>query len=400
MNFIIGNKAVVLIHDTIDNEMSKEISAFIYGLEFLDEVTDLEVSINSPGGSVMAGFSLYSAIKASTKKSNTTVEFLSASIATVVMFATDTLTTNDFSNVMVHNPFGSSEKVLKNVKDSIMAVYSDRFGKNVTKLMDNETWFNSEELNKLGIIDKVIYSNNKEEVLNFSETNNISEIMELSNSLVKNKFDNMLENDENVENVENTEEVENIENTEINEVEATETEETENEIVTEEVINEEEEIVEVTEEVTETEEEVSETEEVTETEEVINEEEIVEVTEELEVENNVNIEDLLNEIKTLKEENEEMKNQLGVISDSKIKEEKLEVLSNSAIETEEYDKWMDLDLDVIKNLTSTIKKDVKTPKITFSNSKELKFSELSNEEKQDLKENSPEIYSRLFFENK
>ena len=262
-----------------------------------------------------------------------------------------------------------------------MAVYSDRFGKNVTKLMDNETWFNSEELNKLGIIDKVIYSNNKEEVLNFSETNNISEIMELSNSLVKNKFDNMLENDENVENVENTEEVE-------------------NEIVTEEVINEEEEIVEVTEEVTETEEEVSETEEVTETEEVINEEEIVEVTEELEVENNVNIEDLLNEIKTLKEENEEMKNQLGVISDSKIKEEKLEVLSNSAIETEEYDKWMDLDLDVIKNLTSTIKKDVKTPKITFSNSKELKFSELSNEEKQDLKENSPEIYSRLFFENK
>ena len=400
MNFIIGNKAVVLIHDTIDNEMSKEISAFIYGLEFLDEVTDLEVSINSPGGSVMAGFSLYSAIKASTKKSNTTVEFLSASIATVVMFATDTLTLNTYSNAMVHNPFGSSEKVLKNVKDSIMAVYSDRFGKNVTKLMDNETWFNSEELNKLGIIDKVIYSNNKEEVLNFSETNNISEIMELSNSLVKNKFDNMLENDENVENVENTEEVENIENTEINEVEATETEETENEIVTEEVINEEEEIVEVTEEVTETEEEVSETEEVTETEEVINEEEIVEVTEELEVENNVNIEDLLNEIKTLKEENEEMKNQLGVISDSKIKEEKLEVLSNSAIETEEYDKWMDLDLDVIKNLTSTIKKDVKTPKITFSNSKELKFSELSNEEKQDLKENSPEIYSRLFFENK
>ena len=381
MNFIIGNKAVVLIHDTIDNEMSKEISAFIYGLEFLDEVTDLEVSINSPGGSVMAGFSLYSAIKASTKKSNTTVEFLSASIATVVMFATDTLTLNTYSNAMVHNPFGSSEKVLKNVKDSIMAVYSDRFGKNVTKLMDNETWFNSEELNKLGIIDKVIYSNNKEEVLNFSETNNISEIMELSNSLVKNKFDNMLENDENVENVENTEEVE-------------------NEIVTEEVINEEEEIVEVTEEVTETEEEVSETEEVTETEEVINEEEIVEVTEELEVENNVNIEDLLNEIKTLKEENEEMKNQLGVISDSKIKEEKLEVLSNSAIETEEYDKWMDLDLDVIKNLTSTIKKDVKTPKITFSNSKELKFSELSNEEKQDLKENSPEIYSRLFFENK
>ena len=398
MNFIIGNKAVVLIHDTIDNEMSKEISAFIYGLEFLDEVTDLEVSINSPGGSVMAGFSLYSAIKASTKKSNTTVEFLSASIATVVMFATDTLTLNTYSNAMVHNPFGSSEKVLKNVKDSIMAVYSDRFGKNVTKLMDNETWFNSEELNKLGSIDKVIYSNN--EVLNFSETNNISEIMELSNSLVKNKFDNMLENDENVENVENTEEVENIENTEINEVEATETEETENEIVTEEVINEEEEIVEVTEEVTETEEEVSETEEVTETEEVINEEEIVEVTEELEVENNVNIEDLLNEIKTLKEENEEMKNQLGVISDSKIKEEKLEVLSNSAIETEEYDKWMDLDLDVIKNLTSTIKKDVKTPKITFSNSKELKFSELSNEEKQDLKENSPEIYSRLFFENK
>lgn len=389
MNFIIGNKAVVLIHDTIDNEMSKEISSFIYGLEFMDEVTDLEVSINSPGGSVMAGFSIYSAIKNSTKKTNTTVEFLSASIATVVMFATDTLALNDFSNVMVHNPFGGSEKVLKNVKDSIMAVYSDKFGKNVSKLMDKETWFNSTELNKLGIIDNVIYSNKKEEVLNFSE-NNISEIMQVSNEIVKNKFDSMLENDENVENVENVEntEVENIEKTEINEVETTEEEVTENK--NEEVSNENEE--EVSNEVSETEEETE--------EEVINEEEIVEVPEEMEVENAVNIDDLLKENQTLKEENEEMKNQLGIISETKIKEEKLEVLENSAIENSEYDKWMDLDLDVIKNLTSTIKKDVKTPKISFNDNKELKFSELTNEEKIDLKENDPSLYSKLFFENK
>lgn len=402
MNFIIKNKAVIVIDRKIEEEMAQEISSFVYGLEFLDEVTDLEVVINSPGGSVMAGFNIYSAIKNSSKKSNTTVEFLSASIATVVMFATDTLTLNEYSNVMIHNPFGGSEKVLKNVKNSIMAVYQGKFGKNVSSMMNKETWLNATQMkNLLGDSLNIIYSKEEvnDKVYNISE-NDITQIMNLSNEIVKIKYDNMLENNNELVTEDVVEEVTETVTEEVteNEVEVEIENENETETNEEEIENVEE--VE-TEENTEVENEVIENEVENEVETEENQEESVVETEiENEVENEVNVEDLLNRIQALEEENSEMKNQLSEIKETEINENKLEVLENSAIDSNEYDKWMNLDLDTIKNLTSTIKKEIKTPKINFSNEKEIKFSDLTNEEKLDLKENDPKLYSKLFFENK
>lgn len=130
---------------------------------------DLTVHINSPGGDVFAGVTIYNALKDYHKgKVTVKVDGLAASIASVVAMAGDEIIMSPGSMMMIHNPWsigaGSSEELRKaadtldRIKESILPIYTDRTGlteEEVQDLMDAETWMSAEKAVELGFADVV-----------------------------------------------------------------------------------------------------------------------------------------------------------------------------------------------------------------------------------------------------
>lgn len=130
---------------------------------------DLTVHINSQGGDVFAGVTIYNALKDYGKgKVTVKVDGLAASIASVVAMAGDEIIMSPGSMMMIHNPWsmgvGSAEELRKaadtldEIREAILPIYTDRSGQSedtVQELMDNETWMTAEKAVELGFADTV-----------------------------------------------------------------------------------------------------------------------------------------------------------------------------------------------------------------------------------------------------
>lgn len=130
---------------------------------------DLTVHINSQGGDVFAGVTIYNALRDYGRgKVIVKVDGIAASIASVVAMAGDEIIMSPGSMMMVHNPWtmgvGSADELRKTadaldeIKDAILPIYVDRSGQSqetVKELMDNETWMTAEKAVELGFADTV-----------------------------------------------------------------------------------------------------------------------------------------------------------------------------------------------------------------------------------------------------
>ena len=115
---------------------------------------DIEVNINSLGGSVMAGLAIANAFKAYSKgKVTANVLGVAASMASVVACAADEIRMGKGAFMMIHNPWsialGDAEalrkeaETLDKMKDAIIGFYQSKFSvepEELAKLMDAETW--------------------------------------------------------------------------------------------------------------------------------------------------------------------------------------------------------------------------------------------------------------------
>jgi len=117
--------------------------------------SNVNISINSPGGYVYDGIAIYNAIKTYSKGTKTIkVCGLSASIASYIMLAGDSLELENNSVIMIHNPsvavIGDYRKLktacsqIIKLRDLMSESYSKYTGidkLNVEKMMDDETYF-------------------------------------------------------------------------------------------------------------------------------------------------------------------------------------------------------------------------------------------------------------------
>ncbi len=126
---------------------------------------DIEVNINSNGGSVSAGLAIANAIKGyknGSVKGN--VLGLAASMASVVACACDSLTMGKGAFMMIHNPWGAvvggaddlrhEAEVLDEMKNSLIAFYQTKFAKTpdeLAELMNAETWIPFESAAEYGL---------------------------------------------------------------------------------------------------------------------------------------------------------------------------------------------------------------------------------------------------------
>lgn len=161
----------------------------------------IQVWINSPGGVVMDGYSIYSTIL----KTRTPVDTYAlggvASIAAVIFQAGRKRIMADYAWLMYHNPFGGSDAILKTMKDSLVRMIEQRCGmteKQVEYMMNRTTYIAADEAREMKLCDQVDASakeNTKylrtiSEPSNFYKECNLVLNSILNNSKIVNKMEN------------------------------------------------------------------------------------------------------------------------------------------------------------------------------------------------------------------
>jgi len=164
--------------ETADIYIYEQIGAdwFGEGIEaknFVKELADLKVKninlrINSPGGSVFDGQTIYNAIKRHPANVTTYVDGLAASIASVIALAGDSVVMAKNSLFMIHNPWGFAQgsaadlrqyaELLDKVRETIVSVYRDKTAMTddeIIAAMDAETWMTAEEAQAFGFCDSI-----------------------------------------------------------------------------------------------------------------------------------------------------------------------------------------------------------------------------------------------------
>jgi ATP-dependent Clp endopeptidase proteolytic subunit ClpP len=128
----------------------------------------ITVHINSPGGEVYEGYTIYNLLRNSGKPINVIIEGLCASIATLIACAGDHIKMNPTAEFMIHNPMvgieGDAEDLRKvadqldNIKNTIIAAYKRKTKKSeeeLWKMMDKETFLSSNQAMAFGFVDEV-----------------------------------------------------------------------------------------------------------------------------------------------------------------------------------------------------------------------------------------------------
>lgn len=136
---------------------------------------DLEVEINSGGGSVFAGSEIYTILK--DYKGHVTVKIvgLAASAASVIAMAGNKVMMSPTAQMMIHNvstytsgdyrDMEHSAEVLKSANNTIANAYRLKTGKTqeeLLKLMDNETWMTAQKAKELGFVDEIMFENDSQ----------------------------------------------------------------------------------------------------------------------------------------------------------------------------------------------------------------------------------------------
>ena len=138
----------------------------------LKGVKNVTVHINSPGGDVMAGAEIYSALREHSMngegKVTVIITALAASAASIVAMAGDRILMHPVAYMMIHNPWTlaigdakelrKTAKTLDEISEGLISAYRVRTGKDreeLKKLLDNETWMSAATCVEEGFADEI-----------------------------------------------------------------------------------------------------------------------------------------------------------------------------------------------------------------------------------------------------
>lgn len=123
-----------------------------------DTVNTIEVRINSLGGDVFEGITIYNRLKQHSAKVIVFVDGMAASIASIIAMAGDEIKMSIGSTIMIHKPWtftgGNARELedvidrLNDVEDRLINIYAKKtkLGRDELKTMlANETWFDADQ---------------------------------------------------------------------------------------------------------------------------------------------------------------------------------------------------------------------------------------------------------------
>ncbi len=166
---------IIFLGTGINDQVANIVQAQLLFLESADAKKDIQIYMNSPGGSVYAGLGIYDTMQVINPDVATICTGIAASMAAVLLCAgaNGKRSALKHSRVMIHQPMGGAEgqvsdmeitlkEILKLKKElyDIIAQHSGKPFADVERDSDRDYWMTSEEAKAYGMIDEVLTAKN------------------------------------------------------------------------------------------------------------------------------------------------------------------------------------------------------------------------------------------------
>lgn len=162
---------IIFMGTGINDQVANIVQAQLLFLESADASKDIQIYINSPGGSVYAGLGIYDTMQFIKPDVATICTGIAASMAAVLLCAGHEGKRSGLthSRVMIHQPLSGAQgqasdieiaakEVLK-IKDELYQIISKHSGQTFEKVYDDsdrDYWMKAEEARKYGMIDEIL----------------------------------------------------------------------------------------------------------------------------------------------------------------------------------------------------------------------------------------------------
>jgi len=200
-----GNKkAEVLIYEDIGDGWMGGLSAkrFADDLKALGTLTDINIRINSAGGSVFDGVAIYNTLRANGAKITVHVDGLAASIASIIAMAGDEINMAANSLMMIHDPWGvfagnstdlrQQADLLDTVQGTLVSTYMTRATvtqAEIEAMMKAETWLTAAEAVDAGLADTVTQEMQIAAHFDLSRFKHPPEAIQAADTVIKDNLD-------------------------------------------------------------------------------------------------------------------------------------------------------------------------------------------------------------------
>lgn len=137
---------------------------------------NVEIEINSPGGSVFQGIEISNVIKSHKGETTTIATSLTASMGSYIMMAGDIKKAFNDATFMIHNASAiaigdhialrKTANVIESLSNTLSKAYTNQTGKEnseIRSMMNAETWLFGDEILNAGFVDEIIESESPEE---------------------------------------------------------------------------------------------------------------------------------------------------------------------------------------------------------------------------------------------
>lgn len=162
---------IIFLGVPIDDYVANIIQAQLLFLESVDAKRDIQIYLNTPGGSVYAGLGIYDTMQYIKPDVATICTGIAASMGAVLLCAgaDGKRTALKHSRVLIHQPMGGAQgqasdieitareiqKLKKELYD-IIALHSKQTYKKIWRDSDRDYWMTAEEAKDYGMIDEVL----------------------------------------------------------------------------------------------------------------------------------------------------------------------------------------------------------------------------------------------------
>ena len=166
---------IIFLGTGINDQVANIVQAQLLFLESADASKDIQIYINSPGGSVYAGLGIYDTMQFIKPDVATICTGIAASMAAVLLCAGHEGKRSGLthSRVMIHQPLSgargqasdieiAAKEVLK-IKDELYQIISKHSGQSFDKVYedsDRDYWMKAEEAKAYGMIDEILVRDN------------------------------------------------------------------------------------------------------------------------------------------------------------------------------------------------------------------------------------------------
>ncbi|MDD3528015.1 MAG: ATP-dependent Clp protease proteolytic subunit, partial [Bacteroidales bacterium] len=162
---------IIFLGVPIDDHVANIVQAQLLYLESADSSKDIQVYLNTPGGSVYAGLGIYDTMQYIGSNVATICTGMAASMGAILLCAGEPgkRTALKHSRILIHQPMGGAQGQasdieitareilkLKNELYEIIAKHSNQDVEKIWKDADRDYWLTSQEAKDYGMIDEIL----------------------------------------------------------------------------------------------------------------------------------------------------------------------------------------------------------------------------------------------------